>query len=135
MIEYNIMQLLEEYCPFDDMVFSVNDSRMKDDSVTVYSIPGNAPSIYEGRLSFDNFQIVIKSSDYDKATELAYDVQEILHQYKDVVFNIQLKTKTIPVKVFFIRALHEPALIGVNDDDVMEYSLNFESQLIRVQGA
>ena len=134
MIEYNILEMLQANDPFD-MLFSINYTTEKDDVVTVYSIPGNAPSIYEGVLSYDNFQIIIKSSDFDKATEVAYDIQETLHKLQNVIMQIQLKTKTIPIRVYFIRALHEPDLLGVNDDGIMEYSLNFESQLIRVQDA
>ncbi|NMK90584.1 minor capsid protein [Staphylococcus capitis] len=134
MIEYNIMQLLQNKDPFD-MLFSINYTTEKDDVVTVYSTPGSAPSIYEGVLTYDNFQIVVKSSDFDKATEIAYDIQDTLHKLQNVVMQIQLKTKTFPIRVYFIRALHEPALLGVNDDYVMEYSLNFEAKLIRVQDA
>lgn len=134
MIEYNIMQLLQNNDPFD-MLFSINYTTEKDNVVTVYSVPSNAPSIYEGVVSEDSFQIVVKSSDFDKATEIAYDIQETLHKLQNVVMQIQLKTKTIPVRVFFIRTLHEPALLGVNDDDVMEYSLNFRAQLKRITDA
>ncbi|WP_059748509.1 minor capsid protein, partial [Staphylococcus haemolyticus] len=126
MIEYNIMQLLQNNDPFE-MLFSINYTTEKDNVVTVYSVPSNAPSIYEGVVYEDSFQIVVKSSDFDKATEIAYDIQETLHKLQNVVMQIQLKTKTIPVRVFFIRSLHEPALLGVNDDDVMEYSLNFRA--------
>lgn len=134
MIEYNIMQLLQNNDPFE-MLFSINYTTEKDNVVTVYSVPSNAPSIYEGVVSEDSFQIVVKSSDFDKATEIAYDIQETLHKLQNVVLQIQLKTKTIPVRVFFIRSLHEPALLGVNDDDVMEYSLNFRAQLKRITDA
>ena len=134
MIEYNIMQLLHNNDPFE-MLFSINYTTEKDNVVTVYSVPSNAPSIYEGVVSEDSFQIVVKSSDFDKATEIAYDIQETLHKLQNVVMQIQLKTKTIPVRVFFIRSLHEPALLGVNDDDVMEYSLNFRAQLKRITDA
>ncbi|MDU0485410.1 minor capsid protein [Staphylococcus haemolyticus] len=134
MIEYNIMQLLQNNDPFE-MLFSINYTTEKDNVVTVYSVPSNAPSIYEGVVSEDSFQIIVKSSDFDKATEIAYDIQETLHKLQNVVMQIQLKTKTIPVRVFFIRSLHEPALLGVNDDDVMEYSLNFRAQLKRITDA
>ncbi|MEB7460157.1 minor capsid protein [Staphylococcus borealis] len=134
MIEYNIMQLLQNNDPFE-MLFSINYTTEKDNVVTVYSVPSNAPSIYEGVVSEDSFQIVVKSSDFDKATEIAYDIQETLHKLQNVVMQIQLKTKTIPVRVFFIRSLHEPALLGVNNDDVMEYSLNFRAQLKRITDA
>lgn len=134
MIEYNIMQLLQNNDPFE-MLFSINYTTEKDNVVTVYSVPSNAPSIYEGVVSEDSFQIIVKSSDFDKATEIAYDIQETLHKLQNVIMQIQLKTKTIPVRVFFIRSLHEPALLGVNDDDVMEYSLNFRAQLKRITDA
>ena len=110
MIEYNIMQLLQNNDPFE-MLFSINYTTEKDNVVTVYSVPSNAPSIYEGVVYEDSFQIVVKSSDFDKATEIAYDIQETLHKLQNVVMQIQLKTKTIPVRVFFIRSLHEPALL------------------------
>lgn len=128
------MQLLQNNDPFE-MLFSINYTTEKDNVVTVYSVPSNAPSIYEGVVYEDSFQIVVKSSDFDKATEIAYDIQETLHKLQNVVMQIQLKTKTIPVRVFFIRSLHEPALLGVNDDDVMEYSLNFRAQLKRITDA
>lgn len=132
MIEYNIMQLLEAQNKFN-MLFSINYTTVKDNSVTVYSIPANAPSIYEGRIFEDNFQIVVKSSDFDKALEVAYDIRHALHNMQNVIMQVEMKTKKIPVRVYFIRALHEPALLGVNDDEVMEYSLNFNAQLKLVQ--
>ena len=100
MIEYNIMQLLQNNDPFE-MLFSINYTTEKDNVVTVYSVPSNAPSIYEGVVYEDSFQIVVKSSDFDKATEIAYDIQETLHKLQNVVMQIQLKTKTIPVRVFY----------------------------------
>ncbi|MCY1563817.1 phage tail terminator protein [Staphylococcus pettenkoferi] len=128
MIEYNLMQYLQSHdeLGFD---FSVNFSTLKDDAVTVYSSAGNQPSLYKGVLIAPRYQVIVKSSDYDKATEMAYNVSELFEQLKNTVMNIELKTKSIPVRVFDIYPLHIPALLGVNDDDVMEYSINFETQL------
>ena len=95
MIEYNIMQLLQNNDPFE-MLFSINYTTEKDNVVTVYSVPSNAPSIYEGVVFEDSFQIVVKSSDFDKATEIAYDIQETLHKLQNVVMQIQLKLKQFP---------------------------------------
>lgn len=131
MIEYNLMQLLEAN-DYLGMTYSVNSSRLKDDIVTVYSSSGPQPSLYEGVLIAPRYQVVIKSSDYDKATEIANNVYEILNALENVHMQVMLKTKTIPVKVYKVFALHEPALLGVNDDDVMEYSLNFGTKLQRV---
>ena len=81
--------------------------------MTVYSVPSNAPSIYEGVVFEDSFQIVVKSSDFDKATEIAYDIQETLHKLQNVVMQIQLKLKqfrksflyTIITRACFVEAL------------------------------
>ena len=103
MIEYNIMQLLQNSDPFN-MLFSINYTTEKDDVVTVYSTPGSAPSVYEGVLTYDNFQIIVKSSDFDKATEIAYDIQDTLHKLQNVVMQIQLKPKLFRLE--FISYVH-----------------------------
>lgn len=133
MIEYNLMQLLREQDQFD-MTFSINSSNIKDNIVSIYSTGGSPPSTYEGRLGTPRYQIVVKSSDFDLAKEKAYDIIELLHGLQSLVMSVELKTKSIPIKVMQIRALHEPALLGVNEDDIMEYSINFETQLIPLKG-
>lgn len=131
MIEYNLMQMLQAN-DYLDMTYSINTTTLKDDVVTVYSSSGPQPSTYEGVLTRPRFQVVVRSSDYDKATEAAYNVYEQLNAIENVLMPVELKTKTLLFKVFKVYAMHEPALLGTTTDDVMEYSLNFEAQIIRV---
>ncbi|WP_433912364.1 minor capsid protein [Staphylococcus sp. LKG3-3] len=131
MIEYNLMQLLQSNDTLGAS-YSVNFTTLKDDVVTVYSSSGQQPSLYEGVLSKPRYQVIIKSSDFDKATELAYNVFEILNNIENVIMPVELKTRVITFKVYKVYALHEPALLGTNEDGVMEYSINFESQIMKV---
>lgn len=131
MIEYNLMQLLQSNDTLG-VSYSVNFSTLKDDIVTVYSSSGSQPSLYEGVLSKPRYQVIIKSSDFDKATELAYNVFELLDNIENVIMPVELKTRVIMFKVYDIYALHEPALLGTNEDGIMEYSINFETQIMKV---
>lgn len=131
MIEYNLMQLLQSNDTLGAS-YSVNFTTLKDDVVTVYSSSGAQPSLYEGVLRKPRYQVIIKSSDFDKATELAYNVFDLLNNIENVIMPVELKTRVIMFKVYEVYALHEPALLGTNNDGVMEYSINFETQTIKV---
>lgn len=131
MIEYNLMQLLQSNDTLD-VSYSINFTTLKDDVVTVYSSSGAKPSQYEGVLTKLRYQIIVKSSDFDKATELAYNTYELLNGLENVIMPVELKTRVIVMRVYKIAAQHEPALLGVNNDGAMEYSLNFETQMIKV---
>ncbi|HDP5827237.1 minor capsid protein [Staphylococcus xylosus] len=131
MIEYNLMQLLQTNDNLG-MDFSINTTTLKDDVVTVYSSSGQQPSSYEGVLTKPRYQVIVRSSDYDKATEIAYNVYEQLNAIENTIMPVELKTRTILFKVYKVYALHEPALLGTTSEGVMEYSLNFETQMIKV---
>jgi len=131
MIEYNLMQLLQTNDNLG-MVFSINTTTLKDDVVTVYSSSGQQPSLYEGVLTKPRYQVIVRSSDYDKATEIAYNVYEQLNAIENTIMPVELKTRTILFKVYKVYALHEPALLGTTSEGVMEYSLNFETQMIKI---
>lgn len=132
MIEDNLMEYLRGVNG-DDMTYSVNSARLKDNIVTIYSSSGPQPSLYEGVLRTMRYQIIIKSSDFDKAKELAYLISQQLEQLKNTVFNVQLQTFSFPVRLYNIYLLQEPIMLGTDDQDVMSYSLNFETKLIKVQ--
>jgi len=132
MIEYNLMQLLKanDYLGLD---YSINTTSLKDDVVTVYSSAGTQPSLYEGVLITPRYQVIVRSSDYDKATETAYNVYTQFNEIENLIMPVELKTKTLLFRVFKVYALHEPALLGTTSDGVMEYSLNFETQIMQLR--
>lgn len=132
MIEYNLMQLLQAN-DYLDLNYSINTTSLKDDVVTVYSSAGEQPSLYEDVLIKPRYQVIVRSSDYDKATETAYNVYTQFNEIENLIMPVELKTKTLLFKVFKVYAMHEPALLGTTSEDVMEYSLNFETQIMQVR--
>lgn len=115
-----------------DITWSVNHSTLKDDSVTVYNSGGDKPSSYEGVFESPQYQVIVKSSDYDKATDIANRIYRLLHKFSNERVTVETNTVDTDYKIYLITALHTPILLGVNDDDVMEYSLNFKAELLRL---
>lgn len=132
MIEENIMNLLKNDCPFDDLLFTINYAAVNDNIITVYSTPGDKPSTYEGVIRDDEFQVDIKSSDFDKARALAYYVFDKLHNLFNVTTIVQLGNNSFPVRIYLIEAKHEPALLGTDEDEVMKYTLNFVARIDKI---
>lgn len=132
MIEDNIRGILQSRID-NDINWSINYATLKDDIVTVYNSGGSKPSTYEGRLYNPNYQIIVKSSDFDKATSIADQIFTILHKYSNDKITVDYSNREVDYKIYFIEALHTPILIGVNDDEVMEYSLNFTTHILKLE--
>lgn len=131
MIEDNLRMILMKNID-TDMTWSVNHSTLKDDSVTIYNSGGDKPSSYEGVLESPQYQVIVKSSDYDKATDIANRIYHLLHKFSNERITIETNTVEIDYKIYLVTALHTPLLLGVNNDDVMEYSLNFRAEILRL---
>lgn len=131
MIEDNLRLILMDSID-TDVTWSVNHSTLKDDSVTIYNSGGDKPSSYEGVFESPQYQVIVKSSDYDKATDIANRIYYLLHKFSNERITVDYDTVQVDYKIYLITALHTPILLGVNDDDVMEYSLNFRAELLRL---
>lgn len=131
MIEDNLRQILLTNIDAD-VTWSINHSTLKDDSVTIYNSGGVKPSSYEGVFESPQYQVIVKSSDYDKATDIANRIYYLLHKYSNERITVETNTVDIDYKIYLITALHTPLLIGVNNDDVMEYSLNFNAEILKL---
>lgn len=115
-----------------DVTWSINHSTLKDDSVTIYNSGGAKPSSYEGVFESPQYQVIVKSSDYDKATDIANRIYRLLHKFSNERVTVETNSVDTDYKIYLVTALHTPLLLGVNDDDVMEYSLNFQAELLRL---
>ena len=131
MIEDNLRQILMTNIDVD-VTWSINHSTLKDDSVTIYNSGGDKPSSYEGVFESPQYQVLVKSSNYDKATDIANRIYYLLHKFSNERITVDYDTVQVDYKIYLITALHTPILLGVNDDDVMEYSLNFRAELLRL---
>ncbi|MCC2087887.1 minor capsid protein [Mammaliicoccus sciuri] len=131
MIEDNLRLILIDNIDAD-MTWSVNHSTLKDDSVTVYNSGGDKPSSYEGVFESPQYQVIVKSSNYDKATDIANKIYHLLHKFSNERITVDYDTVQVDYKIYLITALHTPLLLGVNNDDVMEYSLNFKAEILKL---
>lgn len=131
MIEDNLRLILMDNIDAD-MTWSVNHSTLKDDSVTVYNSGGDKPSSYEGVFESPQYQVIVKSSNYDKATDIANKIYHLLHKFSNERITVDYDTVQVDYKIYLITALHTPLLLGVNNDDVMEYSLNFKAEILKL---
>ncbi|MDW3926430.1 minor capsid protein [Staphylococcus saprophyticus] len=128
MIEQAIMNYLKSNLQ-TDMLISMNFTTRNDNTIVVYSDPGEQPSMYEGQLIQPRYQIIVKSSDFAKATAISLQIYDLLHQYRYDTMTVSYKTREIDYNVYSIDGLHLPARLGVDEDNIMSYSLNFQSQI------
>lgn len=128
MIEQAIMNYLKSNIQ-TDMLISMNFTTRNDNTIVVYSDPGEPPSMYEGQLIRPRYQVIVKSSDFAKANDVAIEIYEALHQHRYDTMTVSYKTREIDYNVYSIDSLHLPARLGVDEDNIMSYSLNFQSQI------
>lgn len=108
-----------------------------DNTGTVYQSGGLTPDIYDTEIRRPTYQIWLRSSDYDKVRGYADKVFNKLHKkgnfYMYVDYGTDIKTHYAKrYEVFFIEAVNEPLLVGVNNG-IMEYSLNFMVTLTELE--
>lgn len=117
----------------NDMYYTINYSSVNDNIVTVYSESGERPSSYKGVLIKPNYQVLIKSSNFEKAYNVADKIYNLLHQLQDIIMTVQLEDRELNFKVYSIEALHLPARLGVDEDEIMSYSINFQTYIKEIK--
>lgn len=128
MIEQYLLEQIQEI-DRDNFRWSINHTTQNDNAVTIYSDAGQAPSTYDDAMRFPNYQIYIKSSDFDKAKLMAHQIFDKLQCLNHQVIEVQLNDETQQYYLYFLEAISDIIVIGVNEDDVMELSLNFKATL------
>lgn len=132
MIHEPLMNMLKAEMP--DLSWSVNNYRANDNVGAVYNRQGRGSSRYEGNIHRPLYQVLIRSSDWDKAELYAYKVQTMFHKYTNDNMIAHLYKNAIPVKrltvdVMLLENVGGVAFLGAAENNTHEYSINFDATL------
>ncbi len=139
--------------------YTVNWYTGKDNTITVYASGGFPPDKYDFEYQYPTYQVMVRSSDYGWASDVATLINDFLHKYdNDNIFTVysavvndkivqgdtdwkdkllekatEEQAKSLEAfRVYQIVSASEPLRLGV-ENDVMEYSLNFDVTLTRME--
>lgn len=130
MIQEPIMELLSSN--ISGLIWSIDFRTASDNTGTVYYEGGASPAITDDVTEYPEYQIYIRSSDFDLARNTAFKVKELLHKKMDWPVEINTGVGIEKYHVYFIELLSQPLLLGVADNDIMEYSINIKVTLIKL---
>ncbi|WP_144559555.1 hypothetical protein [Shouchella miscanthi] len=106
-----------------------------DNTGTVYSEGGSRPSSSEIVMRYPNYQVWIRSSDWDLAQHAAYKVFDLFHRRGldrnfDISIDDGIEKKSY--RVFLMSAVQDPIQIGL-EGDLMQWSINFDVTLLEIK--
>ncbi|MFO3693641.1 minor capsid protein [Staphylococcus felis] len=127
MIEQALKNFIRDHLDYD-MLYTMNFSTKNDNVVTVYSNGGDKPSSYDGVLIEPSYQILVKSSDFEKAYNVSQSIFKLLHRQSDLLMKVVFNDVQVDYKVYLIES-SLPILLGVDEDDVMTYSINIKTHI------
>lgn len=127
MIEQALKNFIRDHLDYD-MLYTMNFSTKNDNVVTVYSNGGDKPSRYDGVLIESSYQILVKSSDFEKAYNVSQSIFKLLHRQSDLLMKVVFNDVQVDYKVYLIES-SLPILLGVDEDDVMTYSINIKTHI------
>ncbi|MCG1009224.1 hypothetical protein J4760_04050 [Salinicoccus sp. ID82-1] len=132
MIHEPLMNLLKAEMP--DLSWSINNFRAVDNIGAVYNRAGRGPSNGEGEIHRPLYQVLIRSSDWDKAELYAYKVQKLLHKRQNEIMDAYFYKNAAPfkrvtVEVMLLESVGGINFLGVSEDKTHEYSINFDATL------
>lgn len=130
MIQDNLVSILKNHLV--DLKWTSEFYTEADNTGTVYANGTDRDSRYEGRIIRPNYQVLIRTSDWDKAEYYAYEVQQLLHKRSQEEMIVTLYKSQVPVKRIYINLIYLENVggilhLGVNQDNIREYSINFQS--------
>ncbi|MFB1100911.1 hypothetical protein [Terribacillus sp. JSM ZJ617] len=137
MIQRYLAELLGE--KFPELTWTYGFYSNDDNTGTVYYEGGGKPSTYEDGTRYPRYMIWLRSSAWSYVESLGSQIQEELHRKGDFdvtvpIFNAQEEQiGEEQYHVYLIEAAGDPNQIGVQDN-VMEYSLNFDVTLTKIKG-
>ncbi|MFO3690251.1 minor capsid protein [Staphylococcus felis] len=127
MIEQALKNFIRDHLDYD-MLYTMNFSTKNDNVVTVYSNGGDKTSSYDGVLIEPSYQILVKSSDFEKAYNVSQSIFKLLHRQSDLLMKVVFNDVQVDYKVYLIES-SLPILLGVDEDDVMTYSINIKTHI------
>lgn len=134
MIQEYLMNHLKQEIP--DLTWSMDHRWADDHTGTVYSEAGRQHDPdNETTMRYPSYMVYIRSSSWAYAETVAHKVWRSLNGKRDFDVTVNQYGKnenvvgSLTYHVFYVSAVGEPNRIGINDD-VMEYSVNFDTQLI-----
>ncbi|BAD65364.1 hypothetical protein MHB73_21085 [Bacillus sp. FSL K6-6483] len=133
MIQSWMMKELREIIP--KLTWTYDNYSSPDHTGTVYSEGGWPPSASEVMMRYPNYQVWIRSSDWDYAQYAAHKTLEHFHRMGiDKNFNISIDDgiETKVYRVFSILAAQDPIQIGP-ENDIMRWSINFDATLLQIK--
>lgn len=105
--------------------WTVNFYKKNNDTGTVYEESGPMPDTYDFRWRYPEYMIYIRAKDWDLAREYAQSVFDALHGK----LNFRVTEQD---RIFYIQSLYalsEIIRIGADENDNMEYSINFRATI------
>lgn len=117
-----------------DVTWTIDNYYAEDNTVSIYYAPGRVPDVYDTEYRYPGYQVWIRSKDWNYAKLIAELVYEHLNKLRNLTVEIDYKKEKVvkltkKYHVFFIEASSDIIQIGINDDGLMEYSLNFDVTL------
>lgn len=131
MIQGYLRKELQSIIP--DLTWTEDYFYADDNTGTVYATASGKPDRYDTEYRYPGYQIWIRSSDWDHAKLAAEQTFKQLHKKSNfrVAVDYEKDGQVVLTKhylVFFIVAASDPIRVGDNDD-IMEYSVNFDVTL------
>lgn len=132
MIHENLANLLQVELP--DLKWSSNFYALNSETGTVYVNGGDGVGRYESPIIRPSYQVLIRSKDWDKAELYAHDTLKLLDKRANEIVTAHLYRNGTPVrrltvKIIYLENFGGVLNLGVVEDDVREYSINFDATL------
>lgn len=123
MIHETLMNQAKVICP--DLRWSVNFYTAVHNTGTVYEEGGGNPDTFDFKWRYPDYMIYIRAKDWDEGFSYAQKIFNAFHGKTN--FKVIEEDRTFYVQSLF--ALSEILRVGVDENDNMEYSINFRATL------
>lgn len=122
-----IHETLMEYCQLTvpELNWTVNFYTDDANTGTVYEESGPTPDTYDFRWRYPEYMIYIRAKDWDLSRAYAQSIFDLLHGKLN--FRVISLGRTFYVQSLY--ALSEIIRVGVDENDNMEYSINFRATI------
>ncbi|WP_445506793.1 phage tail terminator protein [Niallia sp. 03190] len=107
------------------LVWSINYFTNIDNTGTVYTEAGSPPEKNDRKTRYPEYQFYIRSTNFDNAELFSQKIFDLFNEKMNFVVIENNRT----YHVDFIEAMSEPLRLGVDSNNVMEYSINFKVTL------
>lgn len=119
-----------------DLKWTIDFYSAPDNTGTVYSEGSGSPDVTDVEMHYPEYMIFIRSSDWAYAEYAARQVFACFHKLnnKDITVSKMVNGQTVTKNyyLYLLQALSEPLRVGVDQDDLMQWSVNFRATLREV---